>query len=137
MATDTQLELDAASPEVKRYQRQKITVLLISASLSLGWMAVLGIFLGGQLGELYPNEPWQRLLASAGMLAVTLEILTFPLDFFSGFVLEHRYQLSNQTRAGWARKRIKGYLVAGVLGLGLVSGLYGALWVFEIGRAHV
>jgi STE24 endopeptidase len=44
-------------------------------------------------------------------------------------VLEHRYQLSNQTLAGWLWKRVKGYGVGGVLGLLLVGGLYGILWI--------
>ena len=52
-----------------------------------------------------------------------------PLDFYSGFVLEHRYQLSNQTVAGWLWHRVKGYAVGGVLGLLLVFGLYWILWV--------
>jgi STE24 endopeptidase len=42
--------------------------------------------------------------------------------------VEHRYQLSNQTIGGWLWRRVKGYLVGGVLGLFLLSGLYALLW---------
>jgi STE24 endopeptidase len=126
-------ELEPASAEVKRYQRQKITIILVSTVLSLAWMAMLGFVAGPELGKQYTawfgREEWLRLLASAAMLGLTLELLTFPLDFYSGFVLEHRYQLSNQTLAGWFWKRIKGYAVGGVLGLVLVYGLYWLLWV--------
>jgi STE24 endopeptidase len=123
------LDLEPASPEVKRYQRMKVTIVLVSTIASLGWMAILGFIVGPDLGyETAAWQPWQRLLASAALLGVTLELLTLPLDFYSGFVLEHRYQLSNQTLAGWLWKRCKGYLVGVVLGLLLVFGLYGVLW---------
>jgi STE24 endopeptidase len=130
MATDPSppLELQAASPEVKRYQRQKLSLALVSGLLSLAWMGLLGFALGMELARQYPEERLLRLLASAAVLAVTLELLTLPLDFYSSFVLEHRYQLSNQTLGGWLKKRVKGYLVGGLLGLLLIYGLYLFLW---------
>ena len=128
MASDA--ELETASPEIKRYQRQKITIITVNAILSLGWMALLGFVVGPELArQTAAWEDWLRLLASAALLGVTLELLTLPLDFYSGFVLEHRYQLSNQTFAGWLWHRLKGYAVGGVLGLLLVFGLYWILWV--------
>lgn len=131
MASDAPpLELEPASPDVKRYQRQKITITIVSAILSLGWMALLGFWIGPELSaQTRQWEDWLRLLMSAGLLGVTLELLTLPLDFYSGFVLEHRYQLSNQTFVGWLCQRLKGYAVGGVLGLLLVLGLYWVLWV--------
>lgn len=131
MATDASpLELEPASAEVKRYQRQKITIITVNAILSLGWMALLGFVVGPDVAkETKGWEDWLRLLASAALLGITLELLTLPLDFYSGFVLEHRYQLSNQTFAGWLWTRLKGYSVGGVLGLLLVYGLYWVLWV--------
>jgi len=121
-------QLEPASPEVKRYQRQKITIVLVSSVLSLGWMALLGFVFGPILAQEFPEDRLPRLLASAAFLALTLELLTMPLDFYSGYVLEHRYQLSNQSLGGWLWKRVKGYLVGGVLGLFLVFGLYWVLW---------
>jgi STE24 endopeptidase len=134
MATDatTPLELETASPEVKRYQRQKVTVAIVSTILSLAWLGLIGFVFGPQLAALYPSfedERWLRLLASAAFLGVSLELLTVPLDFYSGYILEHRYHLSNQTIAGWLVKRFKGYLVGGTLGLLLISGLYWVLWM--------
>ncbi|MBI1832206.1 MAG: M48 family metallopeptidase [Planctomycetes bacterium] len=126
-------QLETASPEVKQYQRQKITIILVSTVLSLAWMALLGFVFGPALGSEYTawfgREEWLRLLASAAFLGLTLECLTAPLDFYSGFILEHRYELSNQTLAGWWWKRIKGYAVGGTLGLALVAGLYYVLWL--------
>lgn len=132
-ASTAPLELEAASPEVKRYQRLKITIGLISAIVSMVALALLGIMFGPELGRLYTDwfgaERLLRLLASAVVVGLTLELLTLPLDFYSGFVLEHRYHLSNQSLAGWLWKRCKGYLVGGILGLLLVYGLYAMLWL--------
>ncbi len=126
----TAAAIEPATPDVKRYQRQKIAIIVVNAGLSLGWMALLGLVVGPELAkELAAWEYWLRLLASAALLGVTLELLTFPLDYYSGFVLEHRYQLSNQSLAGWLWKRLKGYSVGGTLGLLLVCGLY---WVLSI-----
>ena len=132
MATDTPsppLELEIASPEVKRYNRQKLTAVFVSTLLSLAWLAAFGFVFGPQLSGQYPDEYVWRLLASAVLLGVTMELLTVPVDFYSGFILEHRYHLSNQTLAGWLWKRLKSYLVGGVLGLSLIGGLYYLLWL--------
>src|SRR5262249_16874915 len=48
--------------------------------------------------------------------------------FWSGFLLEHRYQLSNQTFLAWLWHQVKGYLVGGPIGLVLLLGLYGFFW---------
>src|SRR5581483_4322983 len=121
------------SDDVKRYQRQKIVAIVLNTLLSLGWLAMLGFVLGPRLGELYtawfgPNEAL-RLLASAAVLGVSVELLTLPLAFWSSYVLEHRYGLSNQTLGGWLWKRAKGYLVGGVIGLIFLYGLYAVLWL--------
>ncbi len=135
MATDTApetVELECTPPEVKRYQRQKLTASIASILLSLAFLAVMALLGGPWLDRLIRpwtgSSPWFRLIILAFIYAVTLELLTLPLDFWSGFVLEHRYQLSNQTLAGWVWRHIKGYLVGGPLGLVLLLGLYSLLW---------
>lgn len=122
-------ELEVASPETKQYQRRKITIIVLNAVLSLGWLATLGIALGDQTTAWVDDNRWLRLLATAAFVGITLELLTFPFDFYSGYLLEHQYQLSNQTLGGWLIKRVKGYLVGGVIGLLLMFGLYGVLWL--------
>lgn len=131
MATDASapLELEPATPEVKKYSRQKVTVALVNTVLSLGWLAILAFLLGPELAKEFPTDYLWRFLASAAFLGVTLELLTGPLDFYSGYLLEHRYHLSNQTLAAWLWKRVKGYLVGGILGLLLLGGLYYLLWL--------
>ncbi len=64
--------LESASPDVKRYQRLKITVAACNTIVALVWLALLGIVFGPELAKFYPDERWSRLLASAVMVGVTL-----------------------------------------------------------------
>jgi len=60
--------------------------------------------------------------------------VTVPGGFYSGYVIERRFQLSNQTFGGWAWEKSKGMLVSLPLMMGLVAVVYycleryGALW---------
>jgi STE24 endopeptidase len=124
--------LEAASPEVKRYQAQKRNVALVTLAFGLVLMTAAAFWFGPAVDWLVRavvgNNAWLRLIGIGFFYAAALELLTLPLDFWSGFMLEHRYQLSTQTFAGWVWKRIKGYLVGGPLGLVMLLGLYVLLW---------
>ncbi len=127
-----ELTLESASPEVKRYQRLKIGAMLAGTLLSLLWMAVVALAVGPAIGQwltgLVGDQRWPLLLGMAVFLGVTFELFNLPLDFWSGYLVEHRYQLSNQTVAAWLWRRVKGYLVGGVLGMAMLAGLYALLW---------
>jgi STE24 endopeptidase len=124
--------LEPAPPHVKRYQRQKLLANLGSTLVALAWMAILACLIGPRLSEhlnrLVGDNPWMHLIAVAVVVAVTLEIATAPIDFWSSFIVEHQHSLSNQSLIGWIVRRLKGYVVGGVLGIGLVCGLYLTLW---------
>jgi STE24 endopeptidase len=128
----TPAALEATPAEVKQYQRQKITAMLVSLVLSLAFLAVMALWAGPHVDrwvrEVLGDNRWLRLVVLAFVYAAALEVVTLPLDFWSKFILEHRYQLSNQTFAGWVWRQIKGYLVGGVIGLLLLLGLYFILW---------
>jgi STE24 endopeptidase len=127
--TDT--DLGPTPPEVKRDQSQKLLAglanTLLALAFLLGMALVAGPHLDGWLRSWLGEDPWLRLLAVAVVVGGGMELLTLPLSFWSGFVLEHRYQLSNQTLGGWVGKQIKGYLVGGLIGLPLLFGLYALL----------
>ena len=129
-AADQQLE--PTLPEVKRYQHEKLRTSLLTLGISLVACLFLALWLGPRLDGLLltwcGDNRWLRLIAVAGAVALLLELLTLPLDYYSGFVLEHRYGLSNQTLTKWLKQRLKGYLIGGPLGLIMMLGFYSLLW---------
>lgn len=55
-------------------------------------------------------------------------LASLPLSYYGGFVVEHRYGLSNQTRRSWFIEQLKGLGVSLALGLPLIQGVY---WVIR------
>jgi STE24 endopeptidase len=123
---------EPASQEAKRYHREKLTASLGSLGLSLAALVIMALWGGPKLGQVVAawtgDNAWLRLIVLAALYGTGLELLTLPIDFWSGFILEHRYQLSNQTLLRWVWRRIKGYLIGGPIALVLLLGLYALLW---------
>lgn len=53
-----------------------------------------------------------------------LNAAQFPLRFYSGFVLEHRYGLSTQRFGGWLKDYAKGLFISYLFSLPVLFGLY-------------
>jgi STE24 endopeptidase len=124
--------LETTPPDVKRYQGLKLTASVASLLISLAFLTVMALRLGPALNDeittLVGHNLWLRLMALAAIYAVTAELLIFPTDFWSGYLLEHQYDLSNQTLKQWLWRQLKGYMLGAVLGAVLVAGLYLLLW---------
>src|SRR5262245_19489718 len=124
--------LEAASPETKRYSKLKEYATFAAMGVGVVFVLVAAFLVGPALDPLLRqwlgDNRWLRLIAVGFIYAAGLELLTLPIDFWSSYVLEHRYGLSNQTLLGWVWKRIKAYLVGGPLGLTMLLGLYAVLW---------
>ena len=86
--------------------------------------------------------PWLReqvhLLTQATWLSVPLfafgfglpyGILTAPLNYYSGFVLPHKYEQSTQSLKDWLIDQVKGILISGILGLIILEIIYWLLGV--------
>jgi STE24 endopeptidase len=130
--TDAPTEIGETSPEVKRYERLKLRASIISLILTLALVTVAALWFGPHLdtwlrGYVGDNR-WLRLVAIGFCYAAILEVLLIPLGYWSGFVLEHCFGLSNQTLPRWVWKQVKGWLVGGPIGLVLLLGLYALLW---------
>jgi STE24 endopeptidase len=95
--------------------------------VSFAWSAAFLVVLVATSGSLRLREGVTAVTGSpAGaivlyVLALTLlhEIGAFPLAFYSGYLLEHRYGLSRQAPRAWLVDHLKG----GALALALIAGL--------------
>lgn len=125
----THLILDpAAQAKAKAYARLRrrlffvdmgLTGLLTLAWLGLGWAAALKSYL-----LTFTANEW-ALVALFGLgFVVSFELLELPLNYYSGFVLPHRYGQSNQTLGGWIKDLLLGWALSAVIGLPVLEGVY-------------
>jgi STE24 endopeptidase len=122
MSDNNQLdpERQERAKEYARIQRRLMLVELgLGGAYALAWLvigwsnAVKAVLLQ------WTSNPW-LLVAGFGLIfGLGYFLLSLPLSYYEGFVLPHRYDLSNQDLKGWIQDQVKGILVGGILG-GLV-----------------
>jgi len=117
--------------QAKQYARIKRRLWLVSNSISalyaLAWLFTgWAIGLRDWLANISPN-PWFMVAGFAAIFGGIYAIFTFPLDYYSGFVLPHRFDQSNQTLKDWIIDSLKGLAIGAPIGLLLLELLYLAL----------
>ena len=122
--------------EAKRYN--KISRWVQISEFLLGILFILILLFFGFSARIrdfslnYTNSPWILILLYLFIVSVIYEIFSFPLDFYDGFVLEHKFGLSNQKFGGWLKDHLKGTGVSFVIGLTVVEILYFLLRNFPL-----
>jgi STE24 endopeptidase len=82
----------------------------------------------------WTSNNYLALLLFSFALGLIQSTVTLPLGFYSGYYIEHRYNLSNQSIGGWAWEHLKGVLVSLPIVVGVLLFLYyclttyGPLW---------
>ncbi len=99
-----------------------VGAVLLLAWLLLGWSALLRDWILGWTGN-----PWLAVLIFGGIFGGIFTILDLPLSYYTGYVLPHRYQQSNQDLKGWISDVIKNLLISAVLGGVILEIIYQVL----------
>jgi STE24 endopeptidase len=145
----TMPDLDPQRQEqARQYARIKRQLWLVDQSISLlyailwltfGWATGLRAWLTG-----FINNDWLLVAAFASIFTGIYFLLNLPLNYYAGFVLTHRYDLSTQSLKNWTIDQIKGLLLGAVLGLLVIELVYLALrqtgdswWLWLTGGALV
>lgn len=124
--------------QAKQYARIGRRLWLVSTTFSalyaLAWLFLgWAVDLRNWLTAISPN-PWFLVAGYIVIFGGIYAILTLPLEYYSGFVLPHRFDQSNQTLRDWIIDQLKGLAIGLPLGLLLLELLYlalrltGALW---------
>lgn len=117
-----------------RYHRRQ----RMATVASLGWTtALLGLLVATGatialrdaatgLVRATPDPPAPALVAAvyAVLLTLIVDVSTLPFAFYSGFLLERRYGLSDQTLGTWLLDQAKGLVLGLILGAGAVVIVY-------------
>jgi len=95
------------------------------AWLLLGWSLDLKVFL-----LQWTTNEWLLVAGFGLVFSAILSLMTFPLSYYTGFILPHRYELSTQSLKGWLWDQLKGILVGGPIALLVMEVIYAILRVF-------
>lgn len=121
-------------PQARRYEATKLALGLIQTLIFFLFTIIIVA-----TGITKDVERWVRLLTGneyavllgfASLIGATESVLSFPLKFYSGFSLEHRYHLSTQTLKAWLWDGAKGMMVGLAIGLPLLVALFACLRTF-------
>jgi STE24 endopeptidase len=104
-----------------------ISATYVLAWLLLGWSVGLRDFLLG-----FTSSQGLLVLGFAFVFGGIFYLINLPLSYFSGFVLPHRFGQSNQSLRAWVVDQVKGLLVSGVLGAGLLLVIYAVLRAYPL-----
>jgi len=85
-----------------------LILLFVFSGLSSSLVKFLSSFISGN---------YLLFMAFAGAVGIAGGIIFFPFSFYTGFYLEHKYNLSNQTFFKWIWENLKGLLVSAVIGI--------------------
>jgi STE24 endopeptidase len=106
-----------------------VTFLLILSFVTYGYSENLVEYINK-----FTINSYLVLLAFVVITGIAMSLVFFPVNFYTDFLLEHKFNLSNQTFIAWVWENIKATLVGGVIGLPLllvfyfVLETYGSLW---------
>jgi STE24 endopeptidase len=116
------------STKVKTYNRIKLITGIASAVLS--FVVLLLLVLNGSTTDLgnwayvWTSNNYLALLLFSFTLGLIQSAVTLPLSFFSGYYIEHKYNLSNQNIWRWGWEHLKGMLVSLPIVIGVLLFLY-------------
>ncbi|OGO43999.1 MAG: hypothetical protein A2W37_12015 [Chloroflexi bacterium RBG_16_63_12] len=119
--------------KAKAYARLRRRLFFVNLGLSgmvtlawliFGWPAALK---GGLLT--FTRNDWLLVAAFGAIFYLSFAVLELPLEYYSGFVLPHRYDQSTETLGGWAKDQLLGLLLTAVIGLPLLEGIY---WLLRV-----
>ncbi len=120
----------------RQYEKIKLTVsitegivsfVLLLLFLWLGYSKKLELF-----AYSFTSNPYLALVIFGLVIGAVSSILSFPVDYFFGYRLEHTYGLSNQTFLGWISEKFKGALVGGVIGAPIAFLFYWLISSYEL-----
>jgi STE24 endopeptidase len=114
--------------QAQRYQRIKLTMSV--AGVILNFVIPLVFLLAGG-SEAIRNlvEDWTAVSALIVVLYLLvagagLQLIEFPFELYSGFIVEKKFGLSNVSIGSWFYDWVKGTLIQSVLLVGVLSGIY-------------
>ena len=109
------------------YSKQKHRLAIINIFLS---PIILIIFIALGLPTYLKNissifsNPYINLAIFSALITLAHYLILSPMEHYSGFILEHKFSLSNQTFKDWAKREAKKGIVSFIISLPLIFAIY-------------
>jgi Zn-dependent protease with chaperone function len=101
------------------------SVVLLGGLVATGWSAALRDLAGAWAGDAPPAlHSVAVVLIFTVLLSLLHEAAALPLAFYSGFLLERRYDLSNESIGAWIRDQAKSFAIGLLFGGGAAELVY-------------
>ena len=133
-AGDNEPLTEAQLAEAKQYNRRELACDLADRGLDLTYLAIMTFWFARPIDAWLQSFP--ALSTLTARLAVMYLIVTgihvlvsFPLSFYSGHILEHQFEMSRQSLAAWFWRYAKRNGLTLAFGLLLIQGLYWMIWL--------
>ncbi|RJP64303.1 MAG: M48 family peptidase [Candidatus Abyssobacteria bacterium SURF_17] len=112
----------------KTYNRTKRVLFVVELVYALAFLLILLVSgassaLARSL-EILATNIWLTVLLYVFIVGVAYDVIAVPLEFYGGFVHEHRYGQSTQTFSAWAWDQIKSKVVGFAIAAPLIEALY-------------
>lgn len=127
------LETVDPQKQVKAKQYARIRRRLMLLGLVLSFIYIIAWLWFGWSSSLkewilqYTDNDWLVVALFAIGFGGIYFIINLPLSYYEGYVLPHRFGLSNQTFKGWVSDSIKGLILGGLLGGFVLEVVYAIL----------
>lgn len=119
--------------ESKAYGRRELQCSLLDMGVDLVYLGVMAFWGAMVIDQWLQDRPlmgdrWIRLVTFYFLIMGLHYALSFPLSFYSGFLLEHRYKLSRQSFGRWLGRYLLQNVLTLLFGLIMVLGLFAIIW---------
>jgi STE24 endopeptidase len=121
--------------EAKRYSNISLTCTLVDMAIDLVFLGLMAsVFarpIDGWLASfpsLAGDKSIPRLVALFGIVMILHILVSLPLSYYSHYVVEHQFGLSNQTKRRWFRNWALSNVLTLALGIILNVGLFWIIW---------
>ncbi len=128
VSTEMSAERQARAKEYAGIRRRLYFARTVATFVVLALLVVTPLSKAVQTAiEHRATNQWLVVLVYVLIFGLASEIVTLPLGVYSGWHLPRHYGLSHQSFASWIADLVKGSVIGGALGLGMVELLYWGL----------
>ncbi|MGM0507708.1 MAG: M48 family metallopeptidase [Fusobacteriota bacterium] len=112
----------------KKYNNTKLVFNIISIFLNLFLLYILGFSkLGNYIQDVAKNSTNNNMVNIILYSILTITLIFFAnsiLSFYTGYILEKKYDLSNEDIFGWLKKQLKTFLISLIFGVIIILAMH-------------